>query len=425
MLSAAARAVLDRADNRQDQPASNWRNRLRIHPAADLCPPLSREEVSALQDDIAEHGLKVRVLLMPCDRALVLLDGRRRLDALEALGHTIFHEDGGLAVPHEIIDGPEDGDPYKLVASLNLHRRHLNRAQRAGVAEALLKAEPQRSDRSIASIAKLTHPAVARVRRRLENTGDVERFSTRKDVKGRRQPATRKSRPAVSCQTALAAETVLKQTFPVEADKASVVGADRRPMPSLCTEAPTSEAAVDKIAVRHKDFLIAALRTIDEMHRPALLARLRAQIDAFEANSVGTESSQSGTEPEQAQEGLREDGAPTPATEAIEGTPEELAPTDSMAFPVEQPDQAAPARDGDLNTASSPDELMAEYKILLDDDRAAVWNWIMRGQLLGELPPTGLDRAPLPFCFLWNSADAEKRKCFRAAVMWDSNPHGR
>ena len=45
---------------------------------------------------------------------------------------------------------------------------------------------PEKSDRSIAKITKVSHPTVAAVRRDLEKTGDVEIASTRTDSAGRR-----------------------------------------------------------------------------------------------------------------------------------------------------------------------------------------------------------------------------------------------
>src|SRR5215813_8809728 len=59
-------------------------------------------------------------------------------------------------------------DPYDYVVSVNERRRHLSTAQRSEVAEKLLKARPDLSDRAIAKTAQVDHTTVASKRRRLE-----------------------------------------------------------------------------------------------------------------------------------------------------------------------------------------------------------------------------------------------------------------
>src|SRR5215813_13769421 len=52
-------------------------------------------------------------------------------------------------------------DPYDYVVSVNERRRHLTTAQRREVAEKLLKARPDLSDRAIAKTAQVDHTTVA------------------------------------------------------------------------------------------------------------------------------------------------------------------------------------------------------------------------------------------------------------------------
>ena len=75
-------------------PAKSWRDVLPVHPAADLFPLMSADELKALGEDIKKNGLKHEVVLWsPGDcgdgakeRLRYLLDGRNRLDAMERAG---------------------------------------------------------------------------------------------------------------------------------------------------------------------------------------------------------------------------------------------------------------------------------------------------------------------------------------------------
>src|SRR6516164_9780770 len=107
--------------------SQRWRDRLKIHPAADLFPELSKEDLSALAEDIKQHGLRELVSLQGTDQDghRVLVDGRGRLDALKLLGEDIF---GG---PRQIIQElPPDVDPVAYIMSKNIHRRHLTEGQK-------------------------------------------------------------------------------------------------------------------------------------------------------------------------------------------------------------------------------------------------------------------------------------------------------
>lgn len=94
-----------------------------IHPAAELFPPMDEVAFAALKADIAEHGQREPILLLDGQ----LLDGRHRLRACEQLG----------LEPLVRQVSADDGDPFGLVVSLNLHRRHLSEGQRAIIAARL------------------------------------------------------------------------------------------------------------------------------------------------------------------------------------------------------------------------------------------------------------------------------------------------
>ena len=69
-------------------------------------------------------------------------------------------------------------------------------AQKRAHAEELLKANPKRSDRSIAEEAKTDHKVVSRARKQLETTGVTPQLTKRvgADGKARKQPAKRAKR---------------------------------------------------------------------------------------------------------------------------------------------------------------------------------------------------------------------------------------
>ena len=69
-----------------------WRDEIKLHPACELFDPLPQEELIALGEDIKAHRLqnRVRVLGLKPDpngpNQYFVLDGRNRLDAIEAVG---------------------------------------------------------------------------------------------------------------------------------------------------------------------------------------------------------------------------------------------------------------------------------------------------------------------------------------------------
>ena len=204
-----------------------WRDVLPVHPAAELFPRMSESELRELGEDIKKNGLRVPVTLWKEQKHFPpqLLDGRNRLDAIEAAGWTIRIENVGTDADPAIrvsmrqsskdmwwpidpieVRGDNGIDPYAYVISANIHRRHLTAAQKRELIAKLLKATPEKSNRQIAKIVGRSHPHVAKVREELEKAGDVETVTTSIDTKGRKQPSrkTRKPQPreadAVKCE---------------------------------------------------------------------------------------------------------------------------------------------------------------------------------------------------------------------------------
>ena len=94
------------------------------HPAADLFPVMTDDELRELADDISIHGLIEPVWLCDQDGETLLLDGRNRVKACAMVGVNVTTR---LA----------DGDPIAFVVSANIHRRHLTTGQRGMLALAL------------------------------------------------------------------------------------------------------------------------------------------------------------------------------------------------------------------------------------------------------------------------------------------------
>lgn len=94
-----------------------------LHPAAEIFPVMDEAAFAALVADIATHGQREPILIFDGQ----VIDGRHRLRACEQLG----------LEPLVRQVSADDGDPFGLVVSLNLHRRHLSEGQRAIIAARL------------------------------------------------------------------------------------------------------------------------------------------------------------------------------------------------------------------------------------------------------------------------------------------------
>jgi hypothetical protein len=207
------------AEARPSKQAPSWRTVLAIHPAAEIDPLMSPEEQLALGEDIKKNKLKLPIVFYDD----MLLDGRNRLDGLERAGVALVEwcegcgEDGKggwdfeLSVEFqsaaELHFNEGEINPYDYVASANHHRRHLKpderikgetELRRRAIADQeklkaivdFLKLHPKWSDRRIARELKASPTTVGRVRRRLEDAGELSAVDTRVDERG----ANRKGR---------------------------------------------------------------------------------------------------------------------------------------------------------------------------------------------------------------------------------------
>jgi hypothetical protein len=165
----------------------NWRDHVKVHPAADLFPTMSDDELDELAADIAKNGLLQPVVFLGEE----LLDGRNRIAALHRIPDEVRRE----KIARDINEGessiiyPFLEDPIGYVLSANLHRRHLNREQKSAVIDTLLKQYPERSDRQIAKQVDASPTTVGTRRGELEAKGEVSKLDTRTDTKGHQRPA--------------------------------------------------------------------------------------------------------------------------------------------------------------------------------------------------------------------------------------------
>jgi hypothetical protein len=121
---------------------------MKFHPLCSLFPVLSGPDLAALAADIKTHGQREPILLFNGE----ILDGRNRFKACEI---------AGVKPRFKKFTGD---DPAALVASLNLHRRHLTDSQRAMLAAELMEVKGPIGP-SLEEAAKLTSTSTRSVKR--------------------------------------------------------------------------------------------------------------------------------------------------------------------------------------------------------------------------------------------------------------------
>jgi hypothetical protein len=205
-----------KVEERRARPTSNWRELIKVHPAADVFPMLSERELLTLAAGIGEHGLQVPIVTwFDKDDVEWLIDGRNRLEALAKVGYlfkrvkitsvadfpttqlqiiapnnppppcatpSIAHYCEGIGY------GPAGGsvaNPYCLAELYNINRRHLTNEQKQALIEQLLKDAPECSDRAIAGKLKVDHKTVGAKRKKLEGSGEIPHKTERTEASGR------------------------------------------------------------------------------------------------------------------------------------------------------------------------------------------------------------------------------------------------
>ena len=173
-------------------------------------------------------------------------------------------------------------DPYDYVVSVNARRRHLSTAQRSEVAEKLLKARPDLSDRAIAKTAQVDHttsPASA------AGSKQVAKSTTRQSAPGGTARRNRRRKPRLGHRRT-------RQPWPTRQHRRNQIGAlAADPSPSVHAwpvETERTSRLPDHVPLAQPDLLArykTALRyiaerapTIDDARRVAAEA-LEGRVD--------------------------------------------------------------------------------------------------------------------------------------------------
>jgi len=175
-----------------------WRDQITPHPAADLFPMMSDDELDELGQDILKNGLRQPIVVCRTsakqNRPLMLLDGRNRLEAVARSAWPLAKKKKwirqALVGSHQ---ADYEDDPYTYVISANIRRRHLSSEQKRELIDRLLAADPSKSDRQIAKLARADHKTVGKVRSEKQATGEIPQLEKRTgaDGKTRKQPEPR------------------------------------------------------------------------------------------------------------------------------------------------------------------------------------------------------------------------------------------
>jgi len=148
-----------------------------------VMPPLSEEEYESLKSDIAEHGVRVPVVV---DEEGVTIDGHHRIQAWEEL------REEGREVPDyskEVrSDLKSDVEKNELALKLNMQRRHLNRGQKRDIIAAKLRQSPEWANNRIGSLLGVDGVTVSSVRWRLEAASEIPKLEKLVGADGKEYP---------------------------------------------------------------------------------------------------------------------------------------------------------------------------------------------------------------------------------------------
>src|SRR5262249_20344403 len=102
-----------------------WRDKYKVHPAANKFPLMPKPKLQELGNDIKAHGQKNPIVVWRDeDGEEWLIDGRNRLEAMELVG---------VELDPSRIEYVTSGDPVTWIRTLNLFRRRLTKQELASL----------------------------------------------------------------------------------------------------------------------------------------------------------------------------------------------------------------------------------------------------------------------------------------------------
>lgn len=279
--------VASTAPAAQQAPATapfNWRAHLNVHPAAEFFPLMSEAELKELAEDISANGLVDPIVLWMKDDKL-LLDGRNRLDAMALAGLLGVNKHGDLCdvkssnlIKLQVFN---DGDPYAIAVSFNVHRRHLTSEQKRQLLAKLFKVDPEKSNRQVAKTIGVDDKTAAKVRKDLERTAEIPQLKKTKGKDGKKRPAMKRSKvtevaladhdPATSAAKRIGENAAFD-------DDASVDEATKHITKiGLRTVSRLKDGRVDRRLERSKDGIVGVLSSCELLGDIELLPQLSAK----------------------------------------------------------------------------------------------------------------------------------------------------
>lgn len=184
-------------------------------PHVDAMPPLTAAERVRLTADIRAHGIKTPVIVTDADD---VPDGHSRLMIAAEMGPALAD------IPLKVEAGLTAEQARHLATTLNTHRRQLTPEQVREKIAAVLKADPEVSDRLIAAQVQACHKTVGRAWKKLTANGALPQTTRTKGKDGRKRPPakTKKAPPPTPTAPKPARATDVPE-IPVPADSPQLV----------------------------------------------------------------------------------------------------------------------------------------------------------------------------------------------------------
>jgi hypothetical protein len=136
------------------------------------------EQYAAVKASAAENGIQVATIR---DEQGNLVDGFLRTAVADALG---------IPCPTEVRQFNSEAEKYELILTVNCQRRQLTQDEKRKLIAAYLICDPEINDNWLAeTIGGVSKNTVADERRRLEETGQIARFTKLRGKDGKKRPA--------------------------------------------------------------------------------------------------------------------------------------------------------------------------------------------------------------------------------------------